>query len=376
MSVIYSFQTRGIPGSARFAVLAMLWGGSLLPFWARAQNLVPNPGFEGKRHCPQALGNLEKDLFAWNAPTRGSTDYFHSCSEQMGTPENFNGRQLPYEGEGYSGFYAFAPDNYREYLQVQLSRPLEKGREYQFSAALSLSERSDYALASLGLLFSNKALHEDTRKVLSKKRRFAHPNHQYHFLKIHDPDALSKKDEWGQVRIRFTAKGTERYLIFGNFESDAATRKRSTGRSSNKGAYYYLDDMELFAVGTDENAAETAQFELDSLQTLQALLFKFDSSVLTEAGRMQLQDLTAFLIRDEALRLELRGHTDGLGSEGYNRRLSEARCRAVADFLQGSGVDSSRIFYRGYGSEVPVASNSSPQGRLKNRRVEFIIHSQ
>lgn len=346
-----------------------------MPVSSWSQNLVPNGSFEGRRQCPSQLGNLEEDCFSWTAPTQGSTDYFHACSEEMGTPENFNGRQNPYEGEGYAGFYAFAPNEYREYLQVQLANPLREGEEYEFSAALSLSERSDFSLATLGVLFSSHPLREDSRRVLSRKRRFAHKGHRYHLLSISDPVALSSKEEWGRVQIRFTAKGTERYLIFGNFEPDARTRKHPTGISSNKGAYYYLDDLELVAVNGDYQSNEVSGFQVDTLQTLEALLFEFDSTVLTDAGKSQLQHLGAFMMNASQLRLELRGHTDGMGSEGYNKQLSEARCRAVAEYLTQSGIDSGRITYMGYGARFPVASNSSPEGREQNRRVEFILHS-
>lgn len=361
-------------GFSRMAVRVFFGGFMLLAVPLRSQNLIPNPGFESHRRCPATLGNLEDDLWSWSAPTLGSTDYFHACSADMGTPENFNGEQRPKEGEAYAGFYAFAPNNYREYLQVRLRKRLEEGKEYRFTVYLSLSERSDYALRSLGLLFSNRPLREDTRKVLSRRRQLAHEKNRYHFLKLDAPGALSRQQEWGQIQITFEALGTERYLILGNFEPDDRTLKDVTGRSSNKGSYYYLDQVGLTPAGAGEEG-DAPVFELDSLYTLPALLFAFDSSVLTEEGRLQLEDLAALLRDRPELIIELRGHTDARGSATYNLELSENRCRTVADFLRHSGVEQDRMACQGYGAKRPVAANSDAVGRLRNRRVEFILRA-
>ena len=68
--------------------------GFMLPMGVFAQNLVPNGGFEEYRNCPRYLGNFQDDVAYWTTPTAGSTDYFHLCSQHMGTPENFNGAQI------------------------------------------------------------------------------------------------------------------------------------------------------------------------------------------------------------------------------------------------------------------------------------------
>jgi len=143
----------------------------LLPTGVFSQNLVPNPGFEEYRNCPRHLGNFQDDVAIWTIPTQGSTDYFHLCSQHMGTPENFNGVQRTVEGEGYAGFYAYAPDDYREYLQVRLKSPLTAGAEYRLSFYVSLAERSDYAIRDFGILFSNNPLEIDTKKNISNDTR-------------------------------------------------------------------------------------------------------------------------------------------------------------------------------------------------------------
>jgi outer membrane protein OmpA-like peptidoglycan-associated protein len=67
------------------------------------------------------------------------------------------------------------------------------------------------------------------------------------------------------------------------------------------------------------------------------------------------------------------GHTDSVGSENYNQRLSENRARSVAEYLSGQGVLPARLLVAGMGESQPVASNSTPEGRSQNRRVNIQI---
>jgi len=73
-----------------------------------------------------------------------------------------------------------------------------------------------------------------------------------------------------------------------------------------------------------------------------------------------------------SMKVSVEGHTDSVGSEAYNRRLSERRARAVRDYMVENGISPSRIATRGFGKSRPVASNETAEGRAQNRRVEII----
>ena len=77
--------------------------------------------------------------------------------------------------------------------------------------------------------------------------------------------------------------------------------------------------------------------------------------------------------RKKSMVVEVGGHTDNVGSAASNLKLSQERAEAVKEFLINQGIDSSRIVARGYGQTVPVAENSTPVGRSKNRRTEIRI---
>ena len=73
------------------------------------------------------------------------------------------------------------------------------------------------------------------------------------------------------------------------------------------------------------------------------------------------------------MKIEISGHTDKTGSEVINAKLSTDRARAVVEYLIQKGIDKSRLTYQGLGSTMPIADNATPEGRAKNRRVEFKI---
>ncbi len=73
------------------------------------------------------------------------------------------------------------------------------------------------------------------------------------------------------------------------------------------------------------------------------------------------------------IKVEIAGHTDSIGTQEYNQRLSQARAEAVARWLVEHGVDSTRIVAVGYGESQPIADNGTEEGRALNRRVTFKI---
>lgn len=102
-------------------------------------------------------------------------------------------------------------------------------------------------------------------------------------------------------------------------------------------------------------------------------LFDFDKSVLKPEGRRVLDELVE---KVQGINLEVMvaiGHTDSIGSEAYNQRLSERRANAVRAYLTSKGIENDRIATEGKGELQPVASNKTKAGRAQNRRVEIEV---
>jgi OmpA-OmpF porin, OOP family len=101
--------------------------------------------------------------------------------------------------------------------------------------------------------------------------------------------------------------------------------------------------------------------------------FDFDKAVLKPEGRAKLDDLISKM---SGLNLEVViavGHTDSVGTDAYNQRLSVRRAEAVKSYLVSKGVEKNRVYTEGKGEKQPVADNKTAEGRAKNRRVEIEV---
>ncbi|MFY9314786.1 MAG: OmpA family protein [Burkholderiales bacterium] len=103
------------------------------------------------------------------------------------------------------------------------------------------------------------------------------------------------------------------------------------------------------------------------------VLFDFDKAMLKNEGKSKLDDLAT---KVRAINLEVViaiGHTDSVGADAYNQKLSVRRAESVKSYLVSKGVEPNRIYTEGKGEKQPVASNSTKDGRQKNRRVEIEV---
>ncbi len=101
--------------------------------------------------------------------------------------------------------------------------------------------------------------------------------------------------------------------------------------------------------------------------------FEFAKANLLPISEQTLDVLIVVLVRYPALRIEVGGHTDNVGTDATNDALSQRRAQSVVNYLAGQGVARQRLTARGYGENQPVATNESETGRALNRRVEFRV---
>jgi outer membrane protein OmpA-like peptidoglycan-associated protein len=94
---------------------------------------------------------------------------------------------------------------------------------------------------------------------------------------------------------------------------------------------------------------------------------------LLPGAREKLAKVAGIILAHPGLKIEIEGHTDSVGSDEYNQRLSEQRAESVRSYLTGQGLTGVIIASRGFGESRPVASNDTPEGRRANRRVELVV---
>ena len=101
--------------------------------------------------------------------------------------------------------------------------------------------------------------------------------------------------------------------------------------------------------------------------------FDFDKSVLKPEGKAKLDDLISKMAGINLEVIIAVGHTDYVGSDAYNQKLSVRRSEAVKAYLVSKGVEKNRVYTEGKGEKQPVADNKTAEGRAKNRRVEIEV---
>ena len=134
---------------------------------------------------------------------------------------------------------------------------------------------------------------------------------------------------------------------------------------------------------TNDQVIENKNFRLDPIQVsaveenvtivLNNIFFDFDKTVLKPESYPELNRIISVMKEKSGMQIEIAGHADATGPESYNLRLSERRARAVVQYLTREGIESGRISVVFHGESKPVAPNTTPDGRRRNRRVEFKI---
>jgi OOP family OmpA-OmpF porin len=118
------------------------------------------------------------------------------------------------------------------------------------------------------------------------------------------------------------------------------------------------------------------RFELAKSYTLDHVHFDFGKASLRPESYPELEELAGFLRNKETVKIEIAGHTDNVGKDTDNLKLSQQRADAIKAWLLKKGISTARVVAKGYGATQPVADNSNDEGRQRNRRTEVRIVSQ
>lgn len=118
--------------------------------------------------------------------------------------------------------------------------------------------------------------------------------------------------------------------------------------------------------------ARNESVEGKTICAIDAITFDFGKSTIKSESHEYLDKLASTLIRTNA-KIEVKGHTDNVGTEDFNMKLSKERAQAVVEYLVKKGVSRNKLTYSYYGMSKPLASNDTEEGRTINRRVEFEI---
>ncbi|HYO83593.1 MAG TPA: OmpA family protein [Bryobacteraceae bacterium] len=121
---------------------------------------------------------------------------------------------------------------------------------------------------------------------------------------------------------------------------------------------------------------ETRESARGLIVNMSDVLFDFGKYTLRPGTREKLARVSGILLTHPSLRIEVEGHTDNVGSDEFNQKLSEQRASTVREYLVGNGVPANMITAKGLGEATPVTTNDTAQGRQQNRRVELVVSGE
>ena len=340
-------------------------------------NLVPNPGFEEYSDTPGGWYYSGKDFsrvaLYWTSPTAASPDLY---APKVNIPASWQatgfGKVKSYEGVSHAGITVYGCEkgkpHCREYIQVQLTEPLVPGQRYGYSCMLAHLQKS-VLVRNVELFFSEHEIEETTHDAI-----------------LQTPTAVLNRwipsdGKWYRWSGHFFAQKASSYLVIGNFNTDDVSQIKLPSRSDIRFGYYYIDDVRLFKIppiiATPPSDSPLSNFapKEGEVVNLSRIYFEHDRVDFMPRALIQLRQLFEFLNRYPEMKVEIRGHTDNVGTSDYNQKLSERRSAAVVNWLASKGIERQRLFSRGFGSNEAISSNETSIGRSQNRRVEVKVIS-
>jgi outer membrane protein OmpA-like peptidoglycan-associated protein len=178
----------------------------------------------------------------------------------------------------------------------------------------------------------------------------------------------------GQVIATFPANSaTGKYLV-------SLPSGKNYGIAVKKDGYlFHSENFDIPASGGYQEITKDVQLEkiaVGSTIVLRNVFFDYNKSTLKPESSTELDRLVKILQENPSIRIELSGHTDNVGTEEYNQKLSENRAKSCVDYLVSKGIAADRLEYKGYGEMRPIDTNETDAGRANNRRTEFKILSK
>ena len=359
-----------------------------------SRNLVINGEFEYFFYQPIKItysgkSKIEEWLPFWTTPGSQTPDYISNLRQIEFLDYNtLHSKSLPDEFN-YVGLalYTGKQENYSEYIQGQLTSPLVNGKTYCVKVSINACLYSGYRINALGLHFSETP--------------YNYVNTTRHIPQLLFENLPELADDFIDICKKYVASGGERIITIGRFTNlkqtsiSPAENPIPTRFGLNNSAYYLINKIEVFEIEDDKECncnisiiPDTTTnnlsdknihgFEFNVLRegnsvVIKNLLFNFDSYDLKANADSILLGLYKYLDTNMDIKISIEGHTDDLGSQEYNKILSENRAKSVYIWLKNKGINPLRLSYKGYGKQNPVIIPSSEKDRELNRRVEVRI---
>lgn len=342
-----------------------------------SQDLITNGGFEDYEKCPYDLGKLNCE--GWTNSSKGtSPDLFSTCAHKTSKSHpNWVGVK-PASGNCFGGIVIYADKvDYRESITNEFTEPMKKGKTYTLTFKVGIPYICRWKNDNIHLYFTEKPLFQIGEKFINQEK----------------PILFSIKDApidggWKTYNYKYTAKGGEKYLSFGNYNGHKETAVNVIDSHNSKlhkkefnHSYIVIDDVSIPIQKEEKVAEKKTKVEPKKEEkkeeprsfTLRNIKFDLNAATINDKNIPELDTIAQILNDNEKLKVTITGHTDNQGNAQYNQELSKKRAVSVAQILKQKGIPESRIRTIGKGDQEPVASNDTEKGRAQNRRVEITL---
>jgi outer membrane protein OmpA-like peptidoglycan-associated protein len=165
----------------------------------------------------------------------------------------------------------------------------------------------------------------------------------------------------------------------GNYLITLPTGRDYAFNVNRKGYLFFSDNFPLsqkVADSTYNIDIPLQPLEANATIVLKNIFFDVNKSEIKSASQVELDNVVGLLKENPTLKIKINGHTDNVGKPADNLTLSNDRAKAVVAYLTAKGINASRLSFEGFGATVPVADNSTEEGRANNRRTELKVISQ
>lgn len=342
------------------------------------QNLVVNPSFEKVTEIvPRWSGTyaiFNRRMVHWESPTQGSPDIlFIKLLDKM-MPKRDKVDLSGYEprtGKFMLGLRTYGCKNgvmhCKEYIQIKLTEPLQFNQDYYFEFWVQPISTS-VKVNGMGILLTT----ERQEDLMNDGLIELYP------MVMNEEVIGADSSSWQKISGEFKADQRYEYLTVGNFLDDGYIEFKSEPDGLEYG-YYLLDDVLLRPLNgkTPEPPPpppkQTTKLKTNEVLVLENILFEFDKAILQDVSKPQLHELIEYLKSNDRYQIEIRGHTDAIGTTQRNQELSEQRANTIKNYLTTHGIQAQRVHPVGFGSSIPLAPNDSEDNRKINRRVEIKI---
>ena len=262
--------------------------------------------------------------------------------------------------------------------------PLEKKRFFNDISRLAyMAERKSQTSLALAegvvtrgevvKLGKEKAEVQLQKSQLEQKLLQQNLNEKVQALNVAKQQLASAKNEAERAIILADIQAKEAALANAQAEAKAREAEKARAEAEDKAREAEKARAELALLMTELSDLQGQLTDRGIVLTIGDVLFATDKSDLNVSAQNSMDKIAAFLQDKPNRNLLVEGHTDSVGSEDYNQKLSEQRAASVKSALVKRGIDGGRIVTIGYGEKYPLTGNDNARGRQQNRRVEAII---